>query len=206
MQNLWKPHIDDMELLCSNRYLEMPTNEIGWHPVEDMDTSKLNPAFLRRIRQWLFGSYLSRTILDDFQLLKYIFASCGAVQFCTLEGFVGYHWKATPDQVEEMLDFGLSTKETEQARNVGTNWLEYQCRLISGALRPMDHFYVPYDPRHHKGEWGKEVLVHRYVEHGYYEEDQKFHDHPWLVWDRSTYGVHGANTIKYSVMHWIGGL
>jgi hypothetical protein len=42
---------------------------------------------------------------------------------------------------------GQGYEEVNQAQFVGVNWLEYHCRLISGDLRPIDQYYVPYDQR-----------------------------------------------------------
>ena len=126
----WKPHLEDMELICSNQYLDMPLDDGKvWEKIQEIDTSNFTPSLVRRIRSWLFGHFYSYLFFNDFDMMKYLFASCGAVQqFCTLNGMVGHHWKASAGQAADMIDYGaLKGADVLYAQTVGMNWLEYQC-------------------------------------------------------------------------------
>jgi hypothetical protein len=203
--NLWRPCIEDLEVLCSNCYMTMPTAEIPWRAVEDIDTFNLSAPVVRRIREWLFGTPRSTEVMTDLELLKYAFASCGTSNFCTIYGTNGDRWMAKRAQVKDMLAYGLSREEVNHAQFVGVGWLEYQCRLISGDLRPIDQFYLPYDQRYQKGEWGKEVMEHRYEMLGTSEEGSH-QDKPWMVWDRSSHRIESEDSMGYQMMSFIGGL
>ena len=68
----------------------------------------------------------------------------------------------------------------------GLNWLEYQARLVAGALRPFDKYYVPYDTLEAKSEWGMKVL--EVCEDGQYnqgDDDLDLSQAPWMVWERA---------------------
>jgi hypothetical protein len=204
----WKPQLRQMNEICSNGHLDMPTKEIAWREVQDVDTTYFTPSLVRRIREWLFGHSHSYDLFNDMDLLRYIFGSCGAVHnFNTLHGSIGYHWKASPEVGVDMKVYGsIKDSEVEQASGIGMNWLEFQCRLASGNLRSVDLWYEPYDQRIAKAKWGGEVLTHRYEEHGYYEHDQKVREKPWKVWDRSSRGVHVDGALQNNVMGIIGKL
>jgi hypothetical protein len=203
--NLWRPCIDDLEVLCSNCYMTMPTEELPWCAIEDIDTFNLSAPVLRRIREWLFGTPRSTEVITDLELLKYAFASCGTSNFCTIDGTNGYRWMAKRAQVKDMLAYGISREEVNQAQFVGVNWLEYHCRLISGDLRPLDQFYVPYNQRYHKGEWGLEVIERRYEMLGTSEESS-YEDNPWMIWDRSSHRIEGKDSMGYQMISFIGSL
>jgi hypothetical protein len=101
---------------------------------------------------------------------------------------------------------GQGYEEVNQAQFVGViNWLEYHCRLISGDLRPIDQYYVPYDQRYQKGEWGKEVMEQRYEVTGTSAESS-YADKPWMAWDRSSHRIEGEESMGYQMMSFIGGL
>ena len=204
--NLWRPCIDDLEVLCSNCYMTMPTKELPWCAVEDIDTFNLSAPVVRRIREWLFGTPRSTEVMTDLELLKYAFASCGTSNYwSTIYGTNGYRWMATRAQVKDMLAYGVSREEVNHAHFVGVNWLEYHCRLISGELRPLDQYYVPYNQRYHKGEWGKEVIERRYEKFGTSEE-KSYEDNPWMIWDRSSHRIEGEDSLGYQMMSFIGNL
>ena len=207
---IWKPCLDDLEELCSIRNLNMPTDEIAWRAVKEIDVNNLNPTSVRRIREWLFGTSLSSSILDDFSLLQYIFVSCGVTRDFRIQmGLIGYKWKPTRSVINDMIAYGgISQGEADihESDDGGVSWLEYQIRFVSGTLRLVDRFYEPYDTKKGKGEWGLEVAEKRYGANGVYEENEKLRRNPWLVWDRSSHGLHGAPTIEHTVLSFIGSL
>jgi hypothetical protein len=203
--NLWRPCIDDLEVLCSNCYMTMPTEEVPWRAVEDIHTRNLSPPVVRRIREWMFGTPRSTEVMTDLELLKYAFASCGTSNFCTIYGTNGYRWRAKRAQVKEMLAYGISEEEVKEAQFVGINWLEHHCRLISGDLRPIDQYCVAYDQRYHKGKWGKDVIENRYELLGTFEETT-YEENPWMVWDRSSHRIEGEDSMGYQMMSFIGRL
>ena len=67
----------------------------------------------------------------------------------------------------------------------GLYWLEYQARLVAGALRPQDKCYVPYVVLKAKSEWGRRVL--QVCEPGKYNEidDEDLSEAPWLVCEKA---------------------
>jgi hypothetical protein len=208
LMSYWKPHMKDMWELCSNGSLEMPTNELEFMEVQDIETSYFTPNMVRKIRKWLFGHSHSYHLFNDMDLLRYVFGSCGAVHnYTTLYGDVGHTWKARPEQSKDMQIYGtLKDSEVKGATKYGTNWLEFQCRLSTGSLRAIDQWYEPYDQNYYKGVWGTKVMDHRYKEHGYYEEDDDVRVRPWVVWDRSVCGVHTDQSMQNNVMSYIGNL
>ena len=186
----WRPHLTDMCELCSNGYAKMPTKEVGFMPIEDIDTAYMTPSVVRKIRKWLFGSISSLNFCDDLTLLKYIFGSSGAVRnFELLKGDIGYTWTANDAQAKDMKAYGqLTDAQIESATDVGTNWLEYQCRLMSCSLRPIDQWLDPYDEKYKKGLWGERVMKHRYKTHGIFEQDELIRQYPHKVWERAERG------------------
>lgn len=176
-------------------------------PVENMKTTHLSPNLVRKIRKWLFGSPKSYDMFNDFALLKYLLGTCGTVNdFQTLDGDIGHTWKASEAQTRDMQSWGgLSDTETQRAASVGMNWLEYECRVLTQSLRPVDHWYDPYDQKYHKASWGEAILVHRYRMHGYYEENDDIRLNPYRVWDESVRGNYGKS-IQERVMRMIGKL
>lgn len=185
--NYWKPHLYDMWELCSNGYLPMPSMEIPFMPVEDIDTAYLTPNMVRKMRKWLFGNAASYSIVDDLSLLKYVFGSCGAVRnFTILGGDIGHSWKASDIQAADMKSYGsVSESEVERATSIPTNWLEFQCRMISGSLRSIDQWFEPYDQKYHKGVWGEKVLEHRFKTRGYQERNAHILANPHKVWEQT---------------------
>ena len=134
---------DEFELLCSNGYKDPPQvkKRVRWVPVEDIDVHNFTPNTVRRMREWLFGSHKSSQVLDDFAFLRLIFASCGTADFGPPQGHVGYTWSPDLDTLKEMIAKGFLGEDDDAS----LSWLEYQARLVSGALRPQDKYYVPYD-------------------------------------------------------------
>jgi hypothetical protein len=187
----WRPHLTDMWELCSNGYARVPTNEIGFFAVEDVDTAYLTPNMVRKIRKWLFGSINSLKTCDDFTLLKYIFGSSGAVHdFNVLDADIGYTWKANENQTNDMATYGnLSKADLEKATTIGTNWLEFQCRMITSSLRPVDYWYDPYDAKYYKGVWGEKLMEHRCRKYGLVPHDANIRENPHKVWDLAPHGI-----------------
>jgi len=186
----WKPYLSDMWEVCSNGYAKMPTHEVGFMPVEEIDTSFLQPNLLRKIRKWLFGSLKSTSIVDDLSLMKYVFGTTGVVRdFILLHGDIGYTWTSREAQEDDMIDNEVNDDEIERAAVIGTNWLEFQCRLITGTLRMMDSWYDAYDIRYFKGVWGQAVLEHRFQNYGIRFKDPHVHENPDKVWDLALRGI-----------------
>ena len=192
MSYYWRPHMTDMVELCSNEYLECPTDEIGWVPIENISTEYFTPSIVRKIRKWLFGHYHSYRLFTDFDMMKYLMGTCGTVDnMNTLCGDIGHRWKATQTQAEDMKIYGeLRTETVLHAKKVGCNWLEYHTRLVCSALRPLDQWYEPYDQRRMKGAWGAAVLDHRRELYpGVYDETEEERQQPWIVWNESLRGT-----------------
>jgi len=175
------------ELLCSDCFIDPPSKAAEWTKVEHIDVSNLTPGTIYRIREWLYGSsHKSREIIDDFSFLRLLFAACGCADFKTPKArYIGYKWHSSRsefmDQVEKINPKGHSL-----------NWLEYQVRLISGTLRPLDKFYEPYDILAAKSYWGREVLERRAEENSGGKEDD--HILPWMIWDEeANYSGFGSN-------------
>mmetsp|Transcript_2831 Transcript_2831/g.5895 ORF Transcript_2831/g.5895 Transcript_2831/m.5895 type:complete len:439 (-) Transcript_2831:102-1418(-) len=183
---------NEMEYLCSNR-LQGPPNDSAkghnWIAVESIDASNLNPATVMRLRRWIFGSHRTREILTDHSLLRLLFASCGSPNFRPIKGDVGYRWVPSGGTLEEMVAEGLNQE--------GISWLEYQAREASGALRPQDMYYEPYDLLEAKGKWGTQILdaKERFnLNYNYYDanhKDEDFREVPWLMWDKAGRGNFG---------------
>jgi hypothetical protein len=186
----------------------MPTNEVGFMPIQDLQTTYFTPSIVRKIRKWLFGHFHSYHSFNDMELLRYVLGSCGAVHnFTTLHGDIGYHWRASEEQAKDMQVYGtIKDSEVQRAVIEGTNWLELQCRLATASLRAIDQWYEPYDLQYYKGKWGLAVMEHRYDSLGHYEESEALRDKPWKVWDRSAKGIHTDQTLQNNVMSYIGHL
>jgi len=179
---------DEMEVLCSNGYKDPPQvmEEVDWVAVQDIDVHNFTPNTVRRIRDWLFGPNKS-TELRDFCFLRLLFASFGTSNFQLLHGNVGHFWFMSRKLHNQLIDDGVVERDdTEFDRFTGLNWLEYQARLVAGALRPFDKYYVPYDTLEAKSEWGLNVL--EVCEEGQYnqgDDDLDLSTVPWMVWERA---------------------
>lgn len=181
---------DEMEVLCSNGYMDPPQiiKEVDWVAVEDIDTHNFTPNTIRRIRDWLFGSQASTTeMMSDYDFLRLLFASFGTANFKSIVGDVGYFWSMSTELYQELMDEGVVDKNNPEFQQfTGLSWLQYQARLVAGALRPFDKYYVPYDSMKAKSEWGRRVL--ETCEDGQYSQDDNdldLHQVPWLVWERA---------------------
>ena len=179
---------DEMEVLCSNGFKDPPTIEedVGWVAVEDIDVHNFIPNTIRRIRQWLFGSQSLSQVLTDFDFLRLLFGSFGTAGFQILHGDVGHSWSIGSDLHAQLIQDGVVENNDEIFQDfTGLNWLEYQARLVAGALRPYDKYYVPYDLIEAKSEWGLKVL--EACEPGKYkdDDDEDLSEMPWLVWERA---------------------
>jgi hypothetical protein len=199
---------DQMEVLCNNGLLECPNvqgpnGDNIWTAVEDIDVHNFTPTTVNRMRRWLriadpsvFGRKAGRRkppllLLNDFEFLRLLFASVGGEDdFVTTKtggSSPGYTWR--PDS-----DFFRHYDLTE---HVSTNWLDYQARLVSGALRPFDIYYQPYDPWKDKAEWGRRLLdewdcgetEEELKKLGLLEEDETMEDianaPKWVLWERA---------------------
>jgi hypothetical protein len=176
--------------VCSNGYAQMPTAEVGFMPVEEIDTSFLTPNMIRKIRKWLFGSLKSVDIADDLTLIKFLLGTTGVINnFELLHGDIGYTWIARDAQEEDMIDFDVDDEQVEHATVIGTNWLEFQCRMITGSLRSMDSWYDPYDLKYHKGKWGEAALEHRFKTYGIRFKNAHVRNSPHKVWDLALRGI-----------------
>ena len=190
---------DEVEFLCSNSLKDLPTirgEKDGefWQAIEDIDVSNFTPATLARIRMWLLGSPATDTTLSQFDFVQLLFTAFGCPDFSPnrlCQETFGYSW--TPDsEVCSMLESGDS--------ECSLGWLEYQARLVCGALRPLDHFYQPYDELMARNDWGERVLEE--IELDEDEEGNRFDKFviggnsdskdremirrmPWLIWNRA---------------------
>jgi hypothetical protein len=161
---------NQMELLCNNGFLECPNVQEGpngdslWEAVQDIDVHNFTPTTVHRMRHWLRiadPSVLGRKadkkkpllqLPNTFGFLRLLFASVGgADDFGTRKtggASPGYTWFPNSDFLSHY----------DLTEHVSINWLDYQARLVSGALRPFDIYYQPYDPWKHKADWGERLL------------------------------------------------
>jgi hypothetical protein len=187
---------EEMELLCVNQLLDPPEWEgADWTAVEDIDVSNFTACTVQRFREWLFGcSFHSLEVMDNFSLLRLIFASCGTAGFSALYGDIGYTWRPNYDSEEErkLRSKGILTDDEDWPT---LNWLEYQARLVTDSLRPQDMLYQPYDVREGKSDWGMNLLDNVDDEDdedgmldGLVVEGEKWdviHAAPWILWERA---------------------
>jgi hypothetical protein len=195
---------DDMEVLCSNGYMDPPQiqEEVEWVRVEDIDVHNFTPNTVCRMRDWLFGSLKSTEILSDYDFLRLIFASYGTAGFKTLDGDVGHFWLIHSELHSQLIAGGIVDKDNEEYKDfTGLHWLEYQARLVAGALRPQDKYYVPHDVLAAKSEWGRRVL--QVCEPGKYNEDdnEDLSQAPWLVWERAEKSSANLRMAMQLMMH-----
>lgn len=180
---------DDMEVLCSNGFMDPPETgeeQVDWVAVEDIDVHNFIPNTIRRIRQWLFGTQSASQVLTDFDFLRLLFASFGTADFRILHGDVGHCWSITSDLRANLIDEGVVEGSNEEFKDfTGLNWLEYQARLVAGALRPFDKYYIPYDLIEAKSEWGQKALEVCGQAKFKDDEDEDLSKVPWLVWERA---------------------
>jgi len=179
---------DEMEVLCSNGYKDPPQiqEQVDWVAVQDIDVHNFTPNTVRRMRDWLFGTQTSTQVLNDFDFLKLLFASYGTARFQTLDGDVGHFWSIGFELHSQLIREGVVDKKDAEFKDfTGLYWLEYQARLVSGALRPYDKYYAPYDLQEAKAEWGRTVL--QVCEPGKFNQDDDIDlsQVPWLVWERA---------------------
>ena len=157
---------DGEEELCSNCYVDPPSVKEqyeDWQPIENIQTCNLTPSCLRRIRGWIFGSAsLSMALLDNFALLRLVFASCGTADFGSILGHTGHSWPSFRNRqqaFDALVADGVLAEDSDPYESIkGVGWLEYQARLITGALRPQDLYYEPYDIMGAKTAWAEVVL------------------------------------------------
>jgi hypothetical protein len=166
-----------MEVLCSNGYTDPPEGgQDFWVEVEDIECANVNPTTVRRIRSWLFGSAArSMALLDDYGLLRLVFATAGSAGFNTACGSIGYSWPRSDQRrevAEQLRSEGLGGAAEWVSAGGGLTWLEYQARLAAMALRPQDKYYEPYDLLGAKAEWGRLYLQHQ----GADEEEEEWED------------------------------
>ena len=88
-----------------------------------------------------------------------------------------------------MIDYDINDKQVDHATVIGTNGLEFQCRMITGQLRPIDFWYDPYDLKYHKGKWGEAALEHRFKKYGTVFKNLHIRNNPHTVWDLSLRGI-----------------
>ena len=137
--------------------------------------------------------------------MKYVMGSCGAVHnFTLLKGDIGHLWDASEVHAQDMKDYGnVPGEEIDVAVNTGTNWLEFECRSVSGSLRSIDQWYEPYDMKYYKGLWGKAVMESRFKKQGIYERDEHIRDNPHKVWEKAERGIK-ATPVQTNVVKVVG--
>lgn len=224
------------EDLCGARLLDPPeTHDIAdigsvWSPVYDLQKDNLSPTTVRRLRSWLFGSACQATkqLVSDWDLLVLLFASCGSdVRSGPLRGRVGYSWEASfagETHVRKILkaegcdskgqDCGSEESDTEDSDSEGggpsVSWLEHAARTATGALRPIDSYFEPYDLLEAKAIWGRKVLDARitYRLRNFFDEDagEDFDEDseeckaPWIIWETAeTGGAALSGTLAFSM-------
>lgn len=178
---------EGMEVLCSNGYMNPPRTleQVDWIPIEDTFVDNFTPHTVQRIRGWLcLSTATSNSSMSDFDFLRLLFASYGTPNFetfCNDEIGVGHVWSPSLEVQDQ-----LNLNDTGDADNTNLNWLEYQARLVSGALRPHDKYYEPFDVQAKKAEWGRRVLQVCQPPSKYsIDEDEDLNQTPWLVWERA---------------------
>jgi hypothetical protein len=127
---------EQMVKLCSNCY----EDEVLCADV--IDVANLKTRTVSELRRCLFGK-MSRDLLDDFSLLKLIFASMATPSFNTLDGDIGYFWSTFSRDRD---DVAIEKRMKAEGINwmdyyPGIRWLEYHARRATGALRPVDAYY-----------------------------------------------------------------
>ena len=178
------------EYICSNSLIDPPNDKFRWVYCENPDARNLTPTTITRIREWLYGVpfFLSRSLISDFDLMRLAFASMGSPDFDIWRGDIGHTWAITPEHpaAAHLQEAGYLEVEWDDFTLI--NWLEHAIRVASQNLRPLDMYYEPYDQRHPKSEWGREVLESYEDEARLYgedeEEDELLRQVPWMVWDR----------------------
>jgi hypothetical protein len=199
---------DGEEELCSNCYVDPPSVKEqyeDWQPIENIQTCNLTPSSLRRIRGWIFGSAShSMALLDNFSLLRLIFASGGTADFGSILGQTGHSWPSYSNRqraFDALVADGVLAEESDPYESIkGVCWLEYQARLITGALRPQDLYYEPYDIMDAKTSWAEGVLQNA-IEGSDGEDDEDEDDEddeddvmgairaaPFLLWEKAEKG------------------
>ena len=150
---------DGMELLCNNVLLD-DDDGYSWSDVEDIDVSNFTPSTVRRLRTWIFGSLQKSTeVMNDFDLLRLLLTTIGGAEFGSFsKDFIGHTFKfydscRNGNIIDQMIADGVVKDEDEALELPDITWLEYQVRLVSGALRKQDRYYVGYDQRQAKADW-----------------------------------------------------
>eukprot|EP00617_Octactis_speculum_P004589 CAMPEP_0185774692 /NCGR_PEP_ID=MMETSP1174-20130828/79391_1 /TAXON_ID=35687 /ORGANISM="Dictyocha speculum, Strain CCMP1381" /LENGTH=357 /DNA_ID=CAMNT_0028462001 /DNA_START=45 /DNA_END=1114 /DNA_ORIENTATION=- len=149
------------EELCSDELEDPPDiradiDDQCWTGVHKTTFAGLTPMTVRRIRGWIFGHVVrSVTVLDDFALMRLLFATCGTASFNTASGDIGHSWPNYRHEREpalvEMRESGVVPNDAD---NFSISWLEHRVRMICGALRPIDRFYQPQDSLADWVGWG----------------------------------------------------
>lgn len=151
---------DGFEDLCDVQYEEPPMinstiDSECWVGIENSSVDGLTPSTVRRIRCWLFGHAVhSMGVLDDFSLMRLVFATVGTAGFKTPRGNTGYTW-STYNREAELKQSGV---HIDPDAVIKITWIEHQVRTICGALRPIDGFYEPQDLVAKWTRWGTDVL------------------------------------------------
>ena len=200
---------EETENLCCNGYMETPIPEI-WKAIEDIHISNFNVSTVSRMKRWLFAPRAGDADLSDFDFLRLLFMAVGSNSsgnnFDSVFGGDYGHCLSWEYDNEELLqqakDDGAIDEKIEEEDVGSILWLEYQARLVSSALRPIDRYYQPYNELEEKAEWGERLLLQleqsdegelrRYLEEG--EELEDLHRVPWILWYRALSMQHSGRS------------
>lgn len=125
---------NEMMQLCSNCYEDEELR------ADTIELDGLTTSTVDRMREHLFGTLSSKSYLDDFSFMKLIFASMATPNFETVEGEIGHGWFPDSKVSKQIVAEGIFPSEDEIK---GIQWLEYEVRRVTNALRPIDKYYEP---------------------------------------------------------------
>jgi len=85
---------------------------------------------------------MSKQVMDEFELMRLVFASMATPTFETIRGDIGYTWRPEYGSKEdkENAEKGIAADSSDIQ---GTKWLEFQVRRTTNALRSIDKYYQP---------------------------------------------------------------
>ncbi|KAG5187283.1 hypothetical protein JKP88DRAFT_276086 [Tribonema minus] len=106
-----------------------------------------------------------RAGISDYALLSLVLAACGAR---LRQVHVGHTWRAYAAR-EAMARDGAWRDELADTT---LSWVEHRARAATGALRPVDRYYEPYDVQSARTEWGREICS-RLMDDGLMREEER---------------------------------
>ena len=161
--------------------------------------NNFTPLTVKRIRCWLLGPSTMNKSLSDFDFIRLLTAVWATPNFRVIDrhvgpyglglGYIGYTWDPMDPECSDYKEY-VDQSSTDRPHEV--SWFEYQARLVTGALRPSDSYYQPYDERKAKTEWGLQKLAITQARRAVGKPDSYIFNPlglnvgvpGWLVWDK----------------------